>query len=52
MIVELKAWGKADATNVEGMVFAPVSGGQVKEHPSLASKYKGLAFLTLERNAD
>lgn len=43
LIIELKAWERADTTEVDGMVFAPVGGGQIKEHPSLqANKYKGL----------
>lgn len=43
LIIELKAWDRADATDIEGMVFAPVGGGKVAEHPSLqASKYRGL----------
>lgn len=43
LIVELKAWDKADATDIEGMVYAPVGGGKLTEHPSLqARKYKGL----------
>lgn len=43
LIVELKAWDKAEATDIDGMVYAPVGGGKVTEHPSLqARKYKGL----------
>lgn len=43
LIVELKAWDKADATDIDGMVYAPVGGGRLAEHPSLqARKYKGL----------
>jgi hypothetical protein len=43
LIIELKAWERADVHDAEGMVFAPVGGGQVKEHPSQqANKYKGL----------
>jgi len=43
LIIELKAWDKADATDIDGMVYAPVGGGKLAEHPSLqARKYKGL----------
>lgn len=43
LIIELKAWEKADVTDIDGMVIAPVGGGQIKEHPSQqANKYKGL----------
>ncbi len=43
LIIELKAWDKADATEIENMVFAPVGGGKIKQHPSLqARQYKGM----------
>jgi DUF2075 family protein/predicted ATPase len=43
LIIELKAWDKADSTEIENMVFAPVGGGKIKQHPSLqARQYKGM----------
>lgn len=43
LIIELKAWDKAEATDIENMVFAPVAGGSIKQHPSLqARQYKGM----------
>jgi hypothetical protein len=43
LIVELKAWEKADLSDVPELVFAPVRGGTVTQHPCVqARKYKGL----------
>lgn len=43
LIVELKAWDKAGLSEYQDMVFAPIAGGSVKEHPCIqANKYKGL----------
>ena len=43
LIIELKAWDKADATDIENMVFSPIAGGSIKQHPSLqARQYKGM----------
>ena len=41
LIIELKAWDTAESSPVEDMVFAPVGGGQVVQHPCVqARKYK------------
>ncbi len=43
LIIELKAWDTASSTDIDGMVFSPIGGGTVKQHPSLqAQKYKGM----------
>ncbi len=43
LIIELKAWDRAEATPIEGMVHAPVGGGRIVRHPCLqATQYKGL----------
>jgi uncharacterized protein len=43
LIIELKAWDKADVSDVENMVIAPLGGGILRQHPSLqARQYKGL----------
>ena len=43
LIVELKAWDKADVSDAPEMVFAPVAGGSIKQHPCVqARKYKGM----------
>src|SRR5581483_7333662 len=43
LIIELKAWDKADVSDVENMVLAPLGGGTFKQHPCLqARQYKGL----------
>src|ERR1039458_93741 len=43
LIIELKAWDKAEATEIENMVFSPIAGGSIKQHPSLqARQYKGM----------
>jgi DUF2075 family protein len=41
LIIELKAWDTAAVTDVENMVFCPIGGGTVKQHPNLqARNYK------------
>jgi len=43
LIIELKAWDKAEVTDIENMVFAPLGGGRIAQHPCLqAHKYKCL----------
>lgn len=43
VVVELKAWDRAEATEVPGLVFAPVGGGKRIQHPcEQARRYKGL----------
>lgn len=43
LIIELKAWDTASATDISGMVLCPIGGGTVKQHPALqAQKYKGM----------
>ncbi len=43
VIIELKGWDKADVTDVENMVYAPLGGGAVTQHPNhQARKYKGM----------
>lgn len=43
LIIELKAWDKAGASDVDGMVVSPYGGNSLKQHPSLqAQKYKVL----------
>ncbi|MDX6768182.1 MAG: DUF2075 domain-containing protein [Elusimicrobiota bacterium] len=43
LIIELKAWDKADATDIENVVYAPIAGGKYKQHPShQARQYKGM----------
>ena len=43
LIIELKAWDKADVSDVEDLVFAPVGRGSVTQHPCVqARKYKSL----------
>jgi uncharacterized protein len=43
MIIELKAWDKAEVSEVDDLVFAPVGGGTQTQHPCVqARKYKGL----------
>jgi uncharacterized protein len=43
VIFELKAWETADSHDAPDMVFAPVGGGRVTQHPSVqASRYKGM----------
>lgn len=41
LIIELKAWDRAEASPVENMVFSPIGGGTEKLHPShQARQYK------------
>ena len=43
LIIELKAWDKVEATNIENMVVSPIGGGTLKQHPCLqANQYKGM----------
>jgi DUF2075 family protein len=43
LIIELKAWDKADVTDIENMVYSPLGGGTIRQHPSLqARQYKGM----------
>jgi DUF2075 family protein/phage repressor protein C with HTH and peptisase S24 domain len=43
LIIELKAWETADASDVADMVYCPINGGSVRQHPCLqAQKYRGL----------
>ena len=43
VIVELKAWDRAEATEIDGLVLAPVGGGRRVQHPcEQARRYKGL----------
>lgn len=43
MIIELKAWDKAEVSEVDDLVYAPVGGGKHTQHPCVqARKYKGL----------
>ena len=43
LIIELKAWADARAAGPEDMVWAPVGGGKITQHPSAqALGYKGL----------
>lgn len=43
MIIELKAWNAAEATDYEDIVYSPVAGGTHAQHPCVqAAKYKGL----------
>ncbi len=43
MIIELKAWDKAEVSDIDDLVFAPVGGGTHTQHPCVqARKYKGL----------
>jgi DUF2075 family protein len=43
LIVELKAWEKADICETPEMVFSPIAGGSIQQHPCVqARKYKGL----------
>lgn len=50
VVLELKAWSEADASDVDEMVFGPYGGGSLTQHPCVqAKKYKGLI---LRFNAD
>jgi DUF2075 family protein len=43
MIVELKAWDKADVSDVPDLVFAPVGRGKLTQHPcEQARRYRGM----------
>jgi DUF2075 family protein len=43
LIIELKAWDRADVSPVENMVFSPIGGGTEKLHPChQARQYKGM----------
>jgi hypothetical protein len=43
LIIELKAWDTASVSDIDGMVFSPIAGGKIKQHPSLqARQYKGM----------
>ena len=43
LILELKAWDRAEVSSVENMVVAPLGGGMVKQHPNhQARQYKGM----------
>ena len=43
VIIELKAWETADVSDVEEMVFCPIGGGSIRQHPCVqARKYRGL----------
>lgn len=43
LIIELKAWDTAGATDIPDIVFAPLAGGMNKQHPCLqARQYKGM----------
>jgi uncharacterized protein len=43
LIIELKAWETADATDVPEMVRCPIAGGSIRQHPCVqAHKYRGL----------
>ncbi len=43
IIIELKAWETADLSDVEDMVFCPIGGGSIRQHPCVqAHKYRGL----------
>lgn len=43
IIIELKAWETADVSDVQDMVFCPIGGGSVRQHPCMqAHKYRGL----------
>lgn len=55
VIVELKAWETARASEVPGLVWAPVGGGRDTQHPcEQARRYKGLIlrFNSEVRDAD
>jgi DUF2075 family protein len=50
VVLELKAWSEADASDVPELVWSPYGGGRLAQHPCLqARKYKGLI---LRFNAD
>lgn len=50
LVLELKAWSDADASDVPDLVWSPYGGGTLAQHPCLqARKYKGLI---LRFNAD
>jgi DUF2075 family protein len=50
IVLELKAWTDADASDVPEMVMSPYGGGSLSQHPCVqAHKYKGLI---LRFNAD
>ena len=43
VIIELKAWETADVSDVPEMVFCPIGGGSIRQHPCVqARKYRGL----------
>jgi len=43
VIIELKAWETADVSDVDEMVFCPIGGGSIRQHPCVqARKYRGL----------
>ena len=43
LILELKAWDTASASEVSDMVLSPIGGGTLKQHPCLqARQYKGM----------
>jgi uncharacterized protein len=43
VIVELKGWEWAEATDIEDLVWSPLNGGKLHNHPCIqAMKYKGL----------
>lgn len=43
VIIELKAWDKAEVTGIPNMVQSPLAGGSVTQHPNhQARKYKGM----------
>ena len=43
MIVELKAWDKADVSDIPDLVFAPVGRGKLTQHPcEQARRYRGM----------
>ncbi len=43
VIIELKAWETADVSDVPEMVYCPIAGGSIRQHPCVqAHKYRGL----------
>ena len=43
VIIELKAWETANVSDVPEMVFCPIGGGSIRQHPCVqARKYRGL----------
>jgi hypothetical protein len=45
VIIELKAWETAEASDVPEMVYCPIGGGSIRQHPCVqAHKYRGLIW--------